>query len=171
MKESFQNRSFWVLFYLFVILGLVGVGNVVAHEVNKLRETDDFKIEVTDVRLVSQTGQAYALKDPFYALDSMVFDIKLMQPGDSIVYEATVSNTGDQDAYLNDLNIRFHEYVEGPIKFTVSNVKIGSTELRQNLNNKIIIEAVYDDSYVGVVDETNNHISVMVNLIYRPMQG
>lgn len=169
MDKSFQNKSVWVLFFLVLMLGLVGVGTVVAHELSELKDTDDFRIEITDIRLVSQTGEAVVLKDPFYALDSMVFDIGLSQPGDSVVYEVTVSNLGDQDAYLNNLNIQFNEYVEGPIQFTVSNVKIGSTELHQYLNNKILIEAVYDESYTGVVDETNNHIIAMVNLIYRPM--
>ena len=169
MRKSYQIKSVWVLIFLFIILGVVGVGNVVAHEVNSLKETEDFKVEITDVRLVSQTGQATILRDPFYASSSMVFDIKLIGPGDSIVYEATVSNIGDQDAYLNDLNIQLNDYVEGPIKFTVSNVKTGSTELHQYLENKVIIEAFYDENYIGVVDDTNNHITAMVNLIYRPM--
>lgn len=169
MRKSYQIKSVWVLIFLVMVLGIVGVGTVVAHEVNLLKDTDDFKIEITDVRLVSQTGEATILRDPFYALDSMVFDIQLIKPGDSIVYEATVSNVGDQDAYLNDLNIRLNDYVEGPIKFTVSNVKIGSTELHQYLENKVIIEAFYDENYTGVVDDTNNHITAMVNLIYRPM--
>ena len=46
---------FKLLIFLFIILGVVGVGNVVAHEVNSLKETEDFKVEITDVRLVSQT--------------------------------------------------------------------------------------------------------------------
>lgn len=169
MRKSFQNSNVWVFFFLVVILGLVGIGTVVAHEINMLKNTEDFRVEITDIRLVSQNGQSVVSKDPFFALDSMVFDISLFQPGDSVVYEAIVSNMGDQDAYLNDLTIRFNQYVEGPIKFTVSNVKIGSTELRQHLSNKIVIEAVYDENYTGVVDGTNNHITAMVNLIYRPM--
>ena len=80
--------------------------------------TTDWKIEITNVETKKTVGNAKNVTDPTYDKLTANMSASFEKPGDSIIYDITVSNLGNIDAVLDSIkmNMEEQEYIDFKIE-------------------------------------------------------
>lgn len=100
----------------------------------------EWNVGITNVTVKSSNNSE--LTDiPKYDNNSVTFEAKLNKPGDEIIYEITVSNTGTIDAILDKFVFNEEENGSEAIKYEVSSI---ANNLKAGTNTTFTVKIFYD---------------------------
>jgi len=164
------------------VLLLMVVGYAAFSSVLNIKGTSsissNWNIKITNIESKNATSGATEKEAPTgEGTLSATFNVDLKSPGDSIEYEITVTNGGNIDAKLNEINLT--DTNNPAIKFTVSMVKDGVeiTDMEQmktmplNTGENCIFKIKIEFLTGVVIDDKNLSSKLTVTLDYNQNDG
>ena len=143
-----------------IILGLLFVAS--SSKINA-----NWDIEIIDIKDDDITGSATTVFEPkSLSSTSASFGVNLVKPGDSITYRIKIKNSGTINAYLSGITVSENNdnLESNVIKYSISGVSIGKTELPVGRENIIDLKIYYDNTKNVLKSEKRNYV---INFIYE----
>ena len=126
--------------------------------------TSTWNVAITGITEGTPTGSATNAEDVSYDGTSATFNVNLVKPGDKMVYEITVKNSGTLNAKLTGLTVNPAEPASTGIYYKVTGVEQNVTTLDANAENTITVEVGWNASDTTMPVETTQALTV--NLTY-----
>ena len=127
MKRINSKQRNYVIVGLCMILVIMGIGYAAFTSQLKISGTSkiatEWNVKITDIQSKNISGQAKDVSAPTYTDTTATFSTSLTSPGDAMQYDITVSNEGNIDAILNDIQI--HDSKNTAIIFETSGIDNG----------------------------------------------
>lgn len=101
-----------------------------------------WQVEFTSIVEGEKTGFSESRYHPWYTATHASFHVDFAVPGDSIVYDMQVSNFGNMDAVLDDIDV-IHNAHKNAIKYELIGLKEGD-KLRQGESKNFKIKISYE---------------------------
>ena len=133
---------------LLISVGYVSISQDLAEIVDTKKvviEQNDYNVEITDIETVEVNGTASA-EQPTYTKTTATFNSEIVQYGDSIVYNVTITNNGSKVAKLSNVNITEQEDGSEAIYYSVDSP---SEVLEPGASTTMVVVASYDNNYLG----------------------
>ncbi len=169
-SKLLRNRRV-VIVCLLIIISLFSVGYAALAEslsvASSSRIDANWDIEISDITSQDITGSATNMFEPkVLSSTSASFGVNLVKPSDSITYRIKIKNNGTMNAYLSGITISENntDLESSVIKYSISGVSIGKTELSAGSENTIYLKVYYDDNKNVLTSEKQNYV---VNFIYE----
>lgn len=116
-------------------------------------------IRITGIKEFTRSGSAYAIEEPSFTSTTAKFNVSLVNPGDKIAYEITITNQGTLTAILNDMDISTSG--TDAIIYRVEGLEVGNT-IAAGANIKVYVEASYASNEIA--DPTQRAKKLKVSL-------
>ena len=126
--------------------------------------TSTWNVAITAISEGTPTGGATNRTPAKYTGTTATFDVDLKNPGDKMVYEITVKNSGSLNAKLTGLTVTPEDPAESGIYYKVTGVTPNVTTLDATQTNTVTVEVGWAAGDATVPDETTK--SLTVNLTY-----
>ena len=126
--------------------------------------TSTWNVAITGITEGTPTGSATNAEDVSYDGTSATFNVNLVKPGDKMVYEITVKNSGTLNAKLTGLTVNPAEPASTGIYYKVTGVEQNVTTLDADAENTITVEVGWNASDTTMPVETTQALTV--NLTY-----
>ena len=136
MKDIKQIKKIIIAVLLFIGVMITGA-IVLAHDYikpSKPGENGRWKVEFTSIVEGEKTGLAASRYHPWHTATNASFHVDFTAPGDSIVYDMQVSNFGNMDAVLSDIDV-IHNAHKDSIKYELIGLKEGDKLKRGEAKN------------------------------------
>ena len=91
------------------------------------------------------------------------FSVSLIQPGDSISYNVTVTNSGTLDAIVDSITIS--DSTNPAINYTVTGITEGTTLAKNGGTNTLTVTVDYEDSIESQPAVTTEDLTVTINYV------
>jgi len=99
-----------------------------------------------------------------YTGTSATFNVELVKPGDKMVYDITVTNSGTLNAKLTGLTVNPSVEAESGIYYKVTGVTVNTTTLNAGADNTITVEVGWVAGDTST--PTEKTVPLTVNLVY-----
>ena len=126
--------------------------------------TSTWDVQITGITEGEATGGATNKTPASFTGTSATFNVNLVKPGDKMVYEITVKNSGTLNAKLTGLTVNPAEPASTGIYYKVTGVEQNVTTLDANAENTITVEVGWNASDTTMPVETTQALTV--NLTY-----
>ena len=126
--------------------------------------TSTWNVAITGITEGTPIGSATNAEDVSYDGTSATFNVNLVKPGDKMVYEITVKNSGTLNAKLTGLTVNPAEPASTGIYYKVTGVEQNVTTLDADAENTITVEVGWNASDTTMPVETTQALTV--NLTY-----
>ena len=159
MKRN-KKKNIMIIVLCFVLL-LMGVGYAVVSQRLTIGGTAKMQgvwdVRITNIQLSRKTGLA---KDNSHKYENLSasFQTETLAPGDMLEYTVSVSNKGNIDALVSEINAT----LDGPeaIKYTVEGIKKGDI-IKEGATKEVIITIKFDEN--ATVIPTNKTSTLNIN--------
>ena len=108
--------------------------------------TSTWNVAITGISSGVATGTATNGSEPSFTGTSATFNVNLVKPGDKMVYEITVKNSGTLNAKLTGLTVNPSDTADTGIYYKVTGVEQGTTTLDASRTNTITVEVGWNAS-------------------------
>ena len=160
MKRN-KKKSIMIIVLCFVLL-LMGVGYAALSQRLTIGGTAKMQgvwdVRITNIQLSRKTGLA---KDNSHKYENLSasFQTETLAPGDMLEYTVSVSNRGNIDAKVSEINAT----LDGPeaIKYTVEGIKKGDI-IKEGVTKEVIITIKFDEN--ATVIPSNKTSTLNINL-------
>ena len=126
--------------------------------------TSTWNIAITGITEGTPTGSATNKTPATFNGTSATFSVNLVKPGDKMVYEVTVKNSGNLNAKLTGLTVSPESPAGTGIYYKVTGVEKNVTTLNAGLTNKVTVEVGWNSSDTTMpVQKT---VPLTVSLVY-----
>lgn len=107
-KKSFSKTNIIITILVFVIIISMGTGYAVLSQVLDINgstflDIPDYRIYISDVKVISTTGEGYTTTSPTFDDSSVALYTQLPSMDSSVTYEITLKNVGESNAILDYL--------------------------------------------------------------------
>ena len=161
MKKN-KKKNIMIIVLCFVLL-LMGVGYAVVSQRLTIGGTakmqGEWDVRITNIQLSRKTGLA---KDNSHKYENLSasFQTETLAPGDMLEYTVSVSNRGNIDALVSEINAT----LDGPeaIKYTVEGIKKGDV-IKEGVTKEVIITIKFDEN--ATVIPSNKTSTLQINFI------
>ena len=126
--------------------------------------TSTWDVQITGITEGEATGGAINKTPASFTGTSATFNVNLVKPGDKMVYEITVKNSGTLNAKLTGLTVNPAEPASTGIYYKVTGVEQNVTTLDADAENTITVEVGWNASDTTMPVETTQALTV--NLTY-----
>ena len=126
--------------------------------------TSTWNVAITGISSGEATGTATNGSEPSFTGTSATFNVNLVKPGDKMVYEITVKNSGTLNAKLTGLTVTPEDPAESGIYYKVTGVTPNVTTLDATQTNTVTVEVGWAAGDATVPEEKTK--SLTVNLTY-----
>ena len=122
-----------------------------------------------DVKItgIAQSGEAVggatSKASPTFTSTTANFSVSLIQPGDSISYNVTVTNSGTLDAIVDSITIS--DSTNPAINYTVTGITEGTTLAKNGGTNTLTVTVDYEDSIESQPAVTTEDLTVTINYV------
>lgn len=143
MKDSKRIKKIVMAVVIFIAIMITGA-IVLAHDhIKPSAPSNDGKwqVEFTSIVEGEKTGFAESRFHPWHTATYASFHVDFVAPGDSIVYDMQVSNFGNLDAVLSDIDV-IHNAHKNSIKYELIGLKEGDA-LKQGESRNFKIKISY----------------------------
>jgi len=159
--RSKKKKSIMIIVLCFVLL-LMGVGYAALSQRLTIGGTAKMQgvwdVRITNIQLSRKTGLA---KDNSHKYENLSasFQTETLAPGDMLEYTVSVSNRGNIDAKVSEINAT----LDGPeaIKYTVEGIKKGDI-IKEGVTKEVIITIKFDEN--ATVIPSNKTSTLNINL-------
>lgn len=165
-----RNRRIIIL-CLLIIIALFSVGYAALAEnlfvASSSKINANWDIEIIDIESNNIIGSATTIFEPkALSSTSASFGVNLVKPSDSITYRIKIKNSGTINAYLSGITVSDNNtnLESSVIKYSISGVSIGETELPAGSYNVIDLKIYYDNTNNVLKSEKRNYV---INFIYE----
>ena len=124
-----------------------------------------WNIKFVDMQIKSQNGNAKELSSHNFSDLRATFHVSLFQPGDEIVYDLTIANTGTIDAKVSSIIITPETLPSDSILYTVSDIYVGD-ELDAGKRTHMTVKIKYNEN-VDPVSVLNKKLEVIINYVQK----
>ena len=160
IMRSKKKKNIMIIVLCFVLL-LMGVGYAVVSQRLTIGGTakmqGEWDVRITNIQLSRKTGLA---KDNSHKYENLSasFQTETLAPGDMLEYTVSVSNKGNIDALVSEINAT----LDGPeaIKYTVEGIKKGDV-IKEGVTKEVIITIKFDEN--ATVIPTNKTSTLNIN--------
>ncbi len=153
---------------LLAAVAIMAVGYAALAQTLKINGTatisSTWNVAITGITEGTPTGSATNAEDVSYDGTSATFNVNLAKPGDKMVYEITVKNSGTLNAKLTGLTVNPAEPAGTGIYYKVTGVEQNVTTLDADAENTITVEVGWNASDTTMPLETTQALTV--NLTY-----
>ncbi len=164
MKRLNSKQRNYVIVGLCMILVIMGIGYAAFTSQLKISGTSkiatEWNVKITDIQSKNISGQAKDVSAPTYTDTTATFSTSLTSPGDAMQYDITVSNEGNIDAILNDIQI--NDSNNPAIIFETSGIENGD-KLEANQTDILTVIVSYNSSVTSQPENTESTITVTLN--------
>lgn len=158
--RSKKKKSIMIIVLCFVLL-LMGVGYAALSQRLTIGGTAKMQgvwdVKITNIQLSRKTGLA---KDNSHKYENLSasFQTETLAPGDMLEYTVSVSNRGNIDAKVSEINAT----LDGPeaIKYTVEGIKKGDV-IKEGVTKEVIITIKFDEN--ATVIPSNKTLTLNIN--------
>ena len=126
--------------------------------------TSTWNVAITGITEGTPTGSATNAEDVSYDGTSATFNVNLVKPGDKMVYEITVKNSGTLNAKLTGLTVSPESPAGTGIYYKVTGVEKNVTTLNAGLTNKVTVEVGWNSSDTTM--PVQRTVPLTVSLVY-----
>lgn len=102
--------------------------------------TSTWDVQITGITEGEATGGATNKTPASFTGTTATFDVELKNPGDKMVYEITVKNSGTLNAKLTGLTVNPSDTADTGIYYKVTGVEQGTTTLDASETNTVTVE-------------------------------
>ena len=126
--------------------------------------TSTWNVAITGISSGVATGTATNGSEPSFTGTSATFNVNLVKPGDKMVYEITVKNSGTLNAKLTGLTVSPESPAGTGIYYKVTGVEKNVTTLNAGLTNKVTVEVGWNSSDTTM--PVQRTVPLTVSLVY-----
>lgn len=107
-KKNFSKANIIITILVFSVILFMGTGYAVLVQIldingNSKLEIPDYRIYISDVKVLSTSGSGYASSVPTYTNNEVALYTALPNMSSSVTYEITIKNTGNSNAIVDYL--------------------------------------------------------------------
>ena len=158
MKRN-KKKSIMIIVLCFVLL-LMGVGYAALSQRLTIGGTTKMQgvwdVRITNIQLSRKTGLA---KDNSHKYENLSasFQTETLAPGDMLEYTVSVSNRGNIDAKVSEINAT----LDGPeaIKYTVEGIKKGDI-IKEGVTKEVIITIKFDENATVIPSNKTSTLNI-----------
>ena len=158
MKRN-KKKSIMIIVLCFVLL-LIGVGYAALSQRLTIGGTAKMQgvwdVRITNIQLSRKTGLA---KDNSHKYENLSasFQTETLAPGDMLEYTVSVSNRGNIDAKVSEINAT----LDGPeaIKYTVEGIKKGDV-IKEGVTKEVIITIKFDENATVIPSNKTSTLNI-----------
>ena len=158
MKKK-KKKNIMIIVLCFVLL-LMGVGYAVVSQRLTIGGTakmqGEWDVRITNIQLSRKTGLA---KDNSHKYENLSasFQTETLAPGDMLEYTVSVSNRGNIDAKVSEINAT----LDGPeaIKYTVEGIKKGDV-IKEGVTKEVIITIKFDENATVIPSNKTSTLNI-----------
>ena len=158
MKRN-KKKNIMIIVLCFVLL-LMGVGYAVVSQRLTIGGTakmqGEWDVRITNIQLSRKTGLA---KDNSHKYENLSasFQTETLAPGDMLEYTVSVSNKGNIDALVSEINAT----LDGPeaIKYTVEGIKKGDV-IKEGVTKEVIITIKFDENATVIPSNKTSTLNI-----------
>ena len=158
MKRN-KKKSIMIIVLCFVLL-LMGVGYAALSQRLTIGGTAKMQgvwdVRITNIQLSRKTGLA---KDNSHKYENLsaTFQTETLAPGDMLEYTVSVSNRGNIDAKVSEINAT----LDGPeaIKYTVEGIKKGDI-IKEGVTKEVIITIKFDENATVIPSNKTSTLNI-----------
>ena len=158
MKRN-KKKSIMIIVLCFVLL-LMGVGYAALSQRLTIGGTAKMQgvwdVRITNIQLSRKTGLA---KDNSHKYENLSasFQTETLAPGDMLEYTVSVSNRGNIDAKVSEINAT----LDGPeaIKYTVEGIKKGDV-IKEGVTKEVIITIKFDENATVIPSNKTSTLNI-----------
>ena len=126
--------------------------------------SSNWNVAITAITKGTPTGSATNKKPAGYTGTSATFDVNLVKPGDKMVYQVTVTNSGTLNAKLTGLTVTPNDPGAKGIYYKVTGVEQNVTTLDANQTNTVTVEVGWNAADTTMPAQKTQELTV--NLTY-----
>ena len=119
-----------------------------------------WKVEITNITQKELVG-GVTEKNKSYTSTTANFSVGFTQPGDYVIYDIEVTNSGTLDAVVESITVNKGD--NPAITYTTSGLKRGDKITKNNGTNTLTVKVDYDSSVTSQPASTTNDITVTIN--------
>lgn len=157
--RSKKKKSIMIIVLCFVLL-LMGVGYAALSQRLTIGGTAKMQgvwdVRITNIQLSRKTGLA---KDNSHKYENLSasFQTETLAPGDMLEYTVSVSNRGNIDAKVSEINAT----LDGPeaIKYTVEGIKKGDV-IKEGVTKEVIITIKFDENATVIPSNKTSTLNI-----------
>ena len=157
--RSKKKKNIMIIVLCFVLL-LMGVGYAAVSQRLTIGGTAKMQgvwdVRITNIQLSRKTGLA---KDNSHKYESLsaTFQTETLAPGDMLEYTVSVSNRGNIDAKVSEINAT----LDGPeaIKYTVEGIKKGDI-IKEGVTKEVIITIKFDENATVIPSNKTSTLNI-----------
>ena len=157
--RSKKKKNIMIIVLCFVLL-LMGVGYAVVSQRLTIGGTakmqGEWDVRITNIQLSRKTGLA---KDNSHKYENLSasFQTETLAPGDMLEYTVSVSNRGNIDALVSEINAT----LDGPeaIKYTVEGIKKGDV-IKGGVTKEVIITIKFDETATVIPSNKTSTLNI-----------
>ncbi|MBS7020938.1 MAG: hypothetical protein KH135_03600 [Firmicutes bacterium] len=139
-----KNQRNYVIVALVCAIMIMAVGYAALAQTLTINGTaaisSTWNVAITGISEGTPTGTATNKTPAAYTGTSATFDVDLKSPGDKMVFDITVSNTGTLDAELTGLTVTPATTATSGIYYKVTGVTVNTTTLAAGATNTVTVE-------------------------------
>ena len=159
IMRSKKKKNIMIIVLCFVLL-LMGVGYAAVSQRLTIGGTakmqGEWDVRITNIQLSRKTGLA---KDNSHKYENLSasFQTETLAPGDMLEYTVSVSNRGNIDAKVSEINAT----LDGPeaIKYTVEGIKKGDI-IKEGVTKEVIITIKFDENATVIPSNKTSTLNI-----------
>ena len=161
--HSRKRKNKIIIASLLAVVLIMGIGYAAFSSKLNINGTGsvsgNWDIKITNMKSIP-TGGAYNIKDPIWEDLTASFFVGLTSPGDSMVYEIEVTNSGNINAKLEDLKVNMGN--NKAITYDINGLDIGDTlEANSTITFNLIIS--FDSNITSMPDDVTSNIELKLD--------
>ena len=161
--HSRKRKNNIIIASLLAVVLIMGIGYAAFSSKLNINGTGsvsgNWDIKITNMKSIP-TGGAYNIKDPTWEDLTASFFVGLTSPGDSMVYEIEVTNSGNINAKLEDLKVNMGN--NKAITYDINGLDIGDTlEANSTITFNLIIS--FDSNITSMPDDVTSNIELKLD--------
>ena len=123
----------------------------------------DWNIGFTDMQLDDKVGNVMELAKPSFTTTTATFSVSLSAPGDKIVYDLTIKNSGKLNAKVDSIYIVPENKPDDIILYSVGGINLGD-ELKAGDSTHMNVTAMYNRTSGGQ-EQVSKKVTVYINYV------
>lgn len=128
------------------------------------RNIQDWNIGFTDMQLSDAVGGAKELGKPSFTSTKANFYVSLTGPGDKIVYDLTIKNSGKINAKVESIYVTPNNKPGDQIIYSVGGINLGD-ELKVGESKHMTVTAMYNRNATTSLDSVRKDMWVVINYV------
>ena len=128
------------------------------------RNIQDWNIGFVDMQLSDAVGGAKELGKPSFTSTKANFYVSLTGPGDKIVYDLTIKNSGKINAKVESIYVTPNNKPGDQIIYSVGGINLGD-ELKVGESTHMTVTAMYNRNATASLDSVRKDMWVAINYV------